>query len=625
MFSTNSTFGDGMHDAPFTALKRVEGYLPIGDHGLIGDGATAALVGRDGGISWLCVPRFDSPPLFCGLLDARGGGAFTLAPDEPFEARQYYKEDTAVLVTEMRTASGLLRITDALALTSSADLSEDAMSARGELVRCAKVQQGQMRVRVFVKPCGGGDARARGDGLNIRCKEHPDLDLQLSANVELRGLENLFELREGDSVDLMLRWSGGHYHYHPLSPSALIQNTADAWRQWSRQFSYDGPQKWLVGRSAITLKLLDHFENGAIIAAPTSSLPECIGGSLNWDYRYVWIRDAAFSVYALRRIGLPREADAFLGWVLDQLERRDEPKLMYTLYGGDLPREYEDKSLEGYRRSQPVRWGNDADGQRQDDIYGEIVDCAYQWASPKKWSKNCGIDAPLWQRLCELAEAAAENWGRKDHGIWELRGGGRRYTYSAGLCHVALDRMVKLAQATGLPGDVARWRKTAGQIQQAILQDAWSDEKQSLVMCLDGGGLDASLLTLPIRRVVPPDHPRMVATVKAIMDGLGAGDGLLYRFAEKNDSGGSPCEEGAFLLCSFWLVDNLTEQGRLDEAAELYDSLCDRAGPLGLLPEQIDPATGDFLGNYPQAFSHVGVIASGLRLSRAQARKRGNS
>jgi GH15 family glucan-1,4-alpha-glucosidase len=598
-----------MNEVKPVSLK--DGYLPIEDHGLIGDGSTAALVGRDGAISWMCAPRFDSPPLFCRLLDARRGGAFTVAPEDLIESRQYYETDTAALVTEMRSPGGLVRVTDALTLRQGADLREDAAAERRELVRLVEAVQGTVRLRIEIEPRGGARAEARSAGLCVRSAARPDLDLQLSHSVPLEGLRTVMTFSEGDRFYLTLRWSGASGRHHPLSPEDSLEATRRAWRRWVASLSYEGPQRELVHRSALTLKLLDHFENGAIVAAPTSSLPEAIGGERNWDYRYAWVRDAAFSVYALNRIGCPEEASGFLGWVLDAVERDGRPKVLYDLDGAAPPPERIDAELEGYRHSRPVRWGNAAAEQIQHDVYGEILDCAYQWAA-----HHGEIDAALWSKLCRLIEAAAIEWRAPDQGIWEVRTLGRPFTYSAALCQVALDRGARMVERFKLPGDAARWRAAADEICQAILNEAWDEKLNSLTEHLGGGGLDASLLSLPLRRVIPADHPRMVATTEAIFERLDAGTGLLYRYLPHESPDGLVGCEGAFLLCSFWLVDNLAYQGRLEKAMDLFDSLCHRANPLGLLPEQIDPVSGAFLGNFPQAFSHVGLISSAVNLRR---------
>jgi GH15 family glucan-1,4-alpha-glucosidase len=588
-----------------------DGYLPIEDHGLIGDGETAALVGREGAVSWMCVPRFDSPPLFCRLLDARRGGAFIVAPEVLIESRQFYEPESAVLVTEMRSHGGLLRVTDALTLRQGADLREDAPAGRNELVRLVEALEGSVSLKIEIEPRGGAQAEARCAGLRLRSNDRPDLDLLLTSTVPLVGLHTVLTVNKGDRLFLTLRWGGGSGRHHPLSPEDSLHATRQAWRRWAARLNYEGPRRELVHRSAITLKLLDHFENGAIVAAPTSSLPEAIGGVRNWDYRYSWVRDAAFSVYALNRIGFPDVASGFLGWVLDAAERGGRPRVLYDLDGNPPPPERADAELEGYRGSRPVRWGNAAAEQIQHDVYGEILDCAYQWAV-----HHGNIDEALWVELRKLIEAAGREWRRPDQGIWEVRTPGKPFTYSAALCQVALDRGARLSERYRLPGETARWRAAADEIRQAILNEAWDEELNSLTEHLGGGGLDAGLLSLPLRRVIPADHPQMVATTAAIVDRLGAGAGLLYRYLPHKSPDGLAGREGAFLLCSFWLVDNLSYQGRLEEALDLFDSLCGRANALGLLPEQIDPSSGAFLGNFPQAFSHVGLISSAVNLSR---------
>jgi GH15 family glucan-1,4-alpha-glucosidase len=588
--------------------------LALEDLGLIGDGSTVALVGRDGSIPWLCIPEFDSEPLFCGLLDRTSGGHFGLTLEGLVEARQYYEPDTGVLFAELRGTTGAVRITDALGLRSSADLTDDSPADRCELIRSAVVLAGHVRLQVDLEPRGGATAREVFDGLEVRAVSHPDLRIHLRSNRPVSGLQYGYDLGEGERLDLVLSWGRIHRH-HPLDVESRLRETASAWRRWMANFAYSGPQEPLVRRSAITLKLCDHWVNGSLVAAPTSSLPAPVGGVRNWDYRYAWIRDAGFAVFALRRIGFVNEADAFLGWVLDAFERSRTPRIMYTLEGDAVPEEWEDGQLEGYRRSSPVRWGNGAADQRQHDVYGEVLDCAHQWVI------NGGeCEAPLWAGLAGLADAAGRSWRQPDQGIWEVRSEGRIFTYSAGMCQVALDRAAAIAERLRLPGPIAGWKAAAAGLQDTILNDAWSEEGQTISEHLDGdNSVDSSLLALPLRRVVPADHPRMIATTKAIAERLSAGNGLLYRYLHGDSPDGIPGDEGAFLLCSFWLVDNLAGQGRLDEAEQLYASLCARASPAGLLSEQINPSTGEFIGNFPQAFSHIGVIASGVTLARARA------
>jgi GH15 family glucan-1,4-alpha-glucosidase len=594
-------------------VRRRDGYLALEDMGLIGDGATSALVGLDGSIPWLCLPRFDSEPLFCSLLDHDRGGCFPVAPDEVVEARQRYEPDTAVLITELRSPTGLVAVMDAMALRPGSDLSDDAPGGRHELIRSAVVLDGSVRLRVELEPRGGGSAYRAAGGLSVEARGRQDLDLHVRCNRPLESLRTVHELGAGDRLSVALSWAGAHRH-HRFGVEELLDATARSWRRWMEGFHYEGPESTLVRRAALILKLCDHWSNGALVAAPTSSLPAPIGGVRNWDYRYTWIRDASFSVYALRRIGFAEEAGAFLGWVLDTFEHGAAPKIMYALDGGAVPDERVDAELEGYRRSAPVRWGNGAADQRQHDVYGEVLDCAYQWV------RGGGrIDGHLWRRLASLADLAMDAWRLPDQGIWEVRSDGRVFTYSAGLCQVALDRAARIAESLNLPGPISKWQRAADDLRDTVLERSWDEAAQTLTEDFDGGGgLDASLLALPLRRVVAAEHPRMRATTAAVADRLSAGGGLLYRYLHEDSPDGIPGDEGAFVLCSFWLVENLARQGQLDEAAELYASLCARASSVGLLPEQIDPSTGEFFGNFPQAFSHIGVIAAGVTLARTR-------
>ncbi|WP_370417635.1 glycoside hydrolase family 15 protein [Streptomyces sp. QH1-20] len=590
-----------------------EGYLPIEDHGLIGDGRGSALVGRDGAVSFMCVPRFDSPPLFCSLLDRHNGGNFLLSPEGVRESRQHYVEDTGVLVTELRSDTGIVEVTDAFLLNRGAHLEHDAPAGTGELIRRACVIHGSVRLRVKVHPRGGGHFVREHSGWQMTCSRQ-QLTLQLSSSRALPAADCTLTLSAGEELWLAVRWS--RPRGQPQGPTGRdgIEDTVRVWRRWTSQVVDDVPRSDLVRRSAITLKLLDHVQNGAIVAAPTSSLPECIGGDRNWDYRFAWVRDAAYAVFALRRIGLPMEAGGFLSWVLSAAQRDGRPRVVYDIDGRPPAPEVIDEQLEGYRGSVPVRWGNAAAEQVQHDVYGEILDCAFQWAAT-----GARLDSELWDRLVTLAEHARTAWESPDHGIWEVRTQGRPFTYSAAMCQVALDRAARLARRLHLPGDPDTWAAEARSLTGRILRDAWDERMNALTEHLGpGGGLDASLLALPLRRVLPADHPRMVATTQAITDRLGAGGGLLYRYLPRESPDGINQPEGAFVLCSFWLVDNLAGQGRTDQASELFDTLCSYASPLGLFSEQIDPADCSFLGNFPQGLSHVGLISSAVILARTQ-------
>jgi alpha,alpha-trehalase len=426
-------------DPSFRPVRRRDGYLALEDMGLIGDGTTAALVGLDGGVEWLCVPRFDSEPLFCALLDHAGGGRFTVAPAEVLEARQRYEPDAAVLVTESRSPTGVLAVSGGLALRPGAILSDDAPAGRRELIRSAVVVDGSVAVRVEIEPWGGASAEAAAGGLFVQALRRPDLELHVRCNRPLGGLRSVHQLHAGERLDVALSWAGGH-RYHRFDEEELLAATARSWRQWVQGFAYDGPEGELVRGSALTLKLCDHWSNGALVAAPTSSLPAPIGGVRNWDYRYTWIRDAPFSVYALRRIGFEEEASAFLGWVLDTFEHGTAPKIMYDLEGGPVPDERVEDELEGYRRSAPVRRGNGAADQLQHDVYGEVM------TAPLGGSAV----APASTDISGRGWSPWPTW-RRTPGAFPIREY-RVFTYSAGLCQVALDRAARLAEQLGLPG-----------------------------------------------------------------------------------------------------------------------------------------------------------------------------
>ncbi|MDP9983705.1 GH15 family glucan-1,4-alpha-glucosidase [Pseudarthrobacter oxydans] len=606
--------------AHMRAVVRRDGYLPIEDHGLIGDGSTCALVGRDGAISWLCIPEFDSPPFLAGILDLENGGCFEIAPVSIHSAAQRYMEDSCVLVTTLASDRGTLQITDCLSLRSGADLVEPVPAGRSELLRHVQAVGGDVRLRIRLEPKTGVTFDELAGGWRFDWHSGRVSEVYLWTSVELapdgRGLSTELTLRAGETITATLHWSGRfRLRQHP-DPRKLIDQTVAAWRRWASALDCQGSQAELMKRSALTLKLLDHAETGAIMAAATSSLPEWPGAPRNWDYRYTWVRDASFSNYVFRRIGDRSDAEVFLAWVLTNVERDGVPHVMYALDGSQPPEEVQDPLLRGYRGSAPVRWGNGAIHQQQHDVYGEIIDIAYQWSS-----SGARVDARLWAALVPIVELAISSWRTPDSGPWEIRSTGRPFTYSAALCYVAVDRAIQIARKHGLPYPKGRWEAAAKEIREAALTQSWNPELQTFTEHLGGtGGLDAALLTLPVRNVIAFDDPRMVATTKAVAEGLDAGNGLLYRYLPEVSPDGLPGGEGAFLLCSFWLVDNLAGQGRLDEAYALYETLCGRANPLGLLPEQIHPETGEFLGNFPQAFSHVGVLASGLRLLKAGRR-----
>lgn len=603
--------GSTREELEFRPLTYHDGYLPIGDHGLIGDGTTAALVGIDGAIGWLCLPRFDGEAIFCSILDRSRGGKFSLDAGPVHGARHRYFGDSSVLITELKVEGAVIRITDLMPMRRGADLTAAVAADVGELLRVVEVVEGEATVEASISVQGGLQAERDRNGVRLRLNRYPDVDLLLEASMELQGAGGQWRLRQGESVAFCLRWNGGTGASSVDSPVAAITNTVEGWLAWLKAFHYQGPQRAKVQRSAITIKMLDYLANGALIAAPTSSLPEHIGGERNWDYRYVWVRDAAFAVNALRRIGLDREAWQFLSWILG-LGRKHHINVMYNLDGNPRIEERIDPALEGYRGSSPVRWGNGAYDQEQHDVYGELLDCAFQWTT-----HGGRITEDLWSHLRFFVDRAAEVWNTPDQGIWEVRTKGMVQTYSAGICQVALDRGARMAKRFNLAGDIGRWERTSREIRETILTSAWDEEKGYLTQGLHGGHLDAAILNLPIRRALPADHHRVIRTVQAVDDVLGAGDGLIYRYLHDESPDGLRGHEGAFVLCSFWMIDNLTLQGRTEEAQDRFERMCNRTNILGLLPEEIDPSSGEFLGNFPQAFSHLGMISSGHYLERS--------
>ncbi|WP_380172576.1 glycoside hydrolase family 15 protein [Kineococcus sp. DHX-1] len=581
-------------------------YPPIADHALVGDGETAALVGLDARIAWACLPRFDSPAVFASLLDADRGGRWDLPVRDLRSSRQHYLPGSAVLVTELTTGTGTLRVTDALLLDGA--LRPRTSSATGALGRLLEVTHGTVDVRTVLR---GRDGAAV-EGSPVPLPDGGERALHLSSS---RDTGRGHVLRAGDRWALTLSWTGEPLDLDPDALAEALQRTDTAWRDWSAGVRFDGPHADLVLRSAITLKLCDHHASGAVVAAPTSSLPEAVGGERNWDYRFTWVRDAAYTVYALRRIGMVEESDAFLDWVLDAATREDaRPDVLYTLDGTFPQDEIEDEDFEGYRGSGPVRWGNGASGQLQHDVYGEILDCAYQHV------RHGGtLTDARWAHLEHLGRLAERHHLTPDQGIWEIRDAGRPFTYSVAMCQVAFDRLARLAELSGRADRAAHWRTLADDVREDLLERAWSEEDGCFTEHLDQPGtLDASLLALPLRRVVDAADPRMVATVDAVARKLSPGGGLLYRYLHADSPDGLEGNEGAFVLCSFWWVDNLVQSGRVQEARELFESLAARVNHVGLLAEQVEPTTGEFLGNFPQAFSHIGLISSAVLLARTE-------
>jgi GH15 family glucan-1,4-alpha-glucosidase len=601
-------------------------YKKISDYGIIGDLHTVALVGLDGSIDWLCMPYIDSPSIFAAILDDEKGGRFSVSPvGEGWQSTAMYEPGTNVLVTTFRTPSGLLKLTDFMPVHPGVE--RGAEKERHEIFRLAQCTEGEVRVRAYFDPqfdYARAEAYLRREGNGILASSEGGESLYLASSEEMTisgcVCEAEFSLSEGQGAWLNMTYgpSSGE-GLDPARAEKALEETEDYWREWLRKSETGRPldlgkYKDMVERSALVLKLLYYAPTGTIAAAPTTSLPEEIGGMRNWDYRFTWIRDASFTLRALFNLGHLSETEGYLRWITGVLREHGTGRLqiMYGLRGEEDLREEELPHLAGYRGSRPVRIGNAAARQRQLDIYGEIMDAAL------KLSDYVGkIDPGAWPYLRGICDHVVKHWGEKDSGIWEVRGGPWHFVYSKVMCWLALDRGTTIARRYGFPADLDRWERTMGEIRAEVLARGWSDEKKSFVQHYDTEALDASSLVFPMLGFVPFDDPRAKSTMEAVRKELGHG-GFLYRYRSEDGLRGG---EGVFLLCNFWLVDNLVEQGRLEEAEVLLAKMEAVANHLGLFSEQYDLETGELLGNFPQAFTHIGYVNSVVALVSARAER----
>ncbi|HUG91636.1 MAG TPA: glycoside hydrolase family 15 protein [Planctomycetaceae bacterium] len=604
-------------------------YQPIENYGLIGNLQTAALVGMNGSIDWLCVPRFDSPSVFAAILDDQKGGRFRIAPPEDgLRLHQHYWPNTNILVTRFLHPDGIGELVDYMPV-GGAGGSRDEL-----LVRRVRVVHGQMPFRLECRPAFDY-ARAGHDlsMLDHGCRfDGPGLSLGLAGSVPLRrdgdGVASDFVLGTGESTTFVLRRLEAAGDSGPCPGSVeseeRFRETVTYWQRWLSHCTYQGRWREVVHRSALVLKLLTYEPSGAVVAAPTTSLPEHIGGVRNWDYRYAWLRDASFTLYALMRIGFTEEAARFMSWLEDRWHDDESAaagplQLMYGIDGRtELPEE-ELPHLEGYRGSRPVRIGNGAYDQLQLDIYGELMDSAYLF---NKYGTPIGYDA--WKDLSRVVDWVSHNWAREDEGIWEVRGGRRHFVYSRLMCWVALDRGLRLAAKRSFPADRARWLRVRDEIYEEIMQQGWDPQRRAFVQAYGSSALDASNLLMPLVFFAAPNDPRMLATIDAIRQpleqgGLSAGS-LVYRYDPLDAPDGLAGSEGTFNMCSFWLVEALTRAGRtdsrrLEEARLLFEEMLGYANHLGLYAEQTG-YQGEALGNFPQAFTHLALISAAFNLDR---------
>jgi len=600
-------------------------YQPIENHGIIGNLRSAALVAMDGSVDWLCLPRFDSPSVFAAILDDKKGGVFRIAPAHPpVRTRQFYWPDTNVLVTEFWSADGTLSITDYMPVSEGP----------AQLVRTVRAERGSVAFRMECRPAFNY-ARDQHQTLVVQHGARfrsTSLSLEMAAGLPLHtfddGVACEAALKEGQSATFIVRIAPENAgdsvaHISGEEATSLLQGTLDYWRAWISRSNYRGRWREMVHRSALVLELLTYEPTGAVVAAPTCSLPEAVGGIRNWDYRYSWIRDSAFTLYGLLRVGLTDEAIRFMGW-LEKLCADLEPhESLQTVYGIDGRRDLTEQTLnhlEGYKGSSPVRIGNQAYRQLQLDIYGALLDAVYlfnKYANP--------ISAELWKDLRRLVDWVAANWRTEDSGIWEVRGPKQHFVYSKLMCWVALDRALRLAFQRSFPADRSRWLECRDAIYQSILDEGWNPQRRTFVQGFGGSSLDAGVLAMPLVFFMSPSDPMMLDTLAAINRPRAQGglvdDHMAYRYAVDQTDDGLTGEEGAFNMCTFWLVEALTRAGRADpsrlqDAGLIFEKMLGRANHLGLYSEETGPR-GEALGNFPQAFTHMGLISAAFNLDRA--------
>jgi GH15 family glucan-1,4-alpha-glucosidase len=662
-------------------------YRPISQYGVIGDCRTAALVGPDGSIDWCCLPHFDSPAVFCRLLDADHGGFFRLNLVGGAQAAMAYLPGTNILETMLSNASGRLRLVDFMpirkrwegaqvvrhmgaSLASRASLKLGAalertlgndVAAAHRLQRMATCLEGRVEVEVTLKatfdyarqpaqiePVHLADdvtgALLWADGCylalvvrRIATSEHNGAAAPLALEQAGHTLHLRAPLQAGDHLMAALNYARDHAEARRLLGQLArhtfeddLEETRAYWLNWSKRCDYSGPYEQAVLRSALALKLCTFEPTGAIVAAPTTSLPEWIGGVRNWDYRYTWLRDSAFTLAALGNLGYYDEARNYFHFLHDlHLRRGDDVRIMYSIRG-ESDHHLEEQTLdhlEGYQGSRPVRIGNGAAQQRQLDIYGELLDTAYSYLRHAGFREYAGMqrNRDLWSFCSMVADYVVEHWQDVDRGIWEVRGDPQPFVYSRVMCWVALDRACKLARHYRHNNHADRWEASRDAIRQDILARGYSETLQSFTQAYGNDVLDAANLRVLLVRFLSPDSPQMQQTVDATLRTLAGSHGVVYRYRTAEDAAsdgatddGLPGKEGAFLACAFWLVDDLCYLGRIEEARERFEGLLHFASPLGLFAEEVDPESGAHLGNYPQAFTHIGLINSAITLQRAQ-------
>jgi GH15 family glucan-1,4-alpha-glucosidase len=604
----------------------------IAEHGIIGDLQTCALVTTDGSIDWFCAPRFDSPSVFGALLDDARGGRFRIRPSgTEYTAKQMYLPDTAILVTRFFTADGLGQVVDFMppagaTATDNHRLVRIVHCVRGrmtfEVDLAPRFDYGRQAHRTEVTPAGAVFS-ADGQSLTLHSVREPDDERVGRARVEDGDVHATLDLTAGELRGMVLESAaeGPPREIRPAEIMRLLDETEDFWSAWLAGSSYTGRWREAVQRSAITLKLMTYAPSGGLVAAPTAGLPEQIGGERNWDYRYTWVRDASFSVHALLKLGMVEEAAQFGRWLGDRVRERigsdsGPLNIMYRIDGSSDLKEDVLDHWSGYRASAPVRIGNGAAEQLQLDIYGEALDSIYA-------ADRAGLPLPHqgWSAICSVLDWLCENWDQPEEGIWETRGGRQPFTYGRVMCWVAFDRGIRMAAAHGLPASVERWTAERDQIYRQVMQRGFHESRKAFVQHYDTDVLDSALLRMPTVGFLDARDPLWASTLRAMDDEL-VTDSLVYRYDPEASPDGLRGAEGTFSLCTFAYVDALTRAGRLDDARRAFEKMLTYANHVGLYSEEI-ALTGEQIGNFPQAFTHLALIDAATSLDAALDRRRG--
>jgi GH15 family glucan-1,4-alpha-glucosidase len=596
-------------------------YQPIESHGVIGDMHSVALIGMDGNIDWCCLPRFDSPSLFGSLLDDEKGGFCSLAAVGENKLRQMYLPESNVLMTRFLNPDGVGEVTDFMPVSRISG--GPAEKEVRQIVRIARAVRGDVTFRFVCRPAfnfarDSHDVKTLDNGYLFSA---PNSCLLVSGEREVHiddgAVAGEFTLKPGETAAFILRFAEGDTDVRDGRQSAtdLLNETLRFWREWMSHNQYQGRWREMVSRSALLLKLLTYQPTGAIVAAPTTSLPEQIGGVRNWDYRFTWVRDAAFTIYALIRLGFSGEAEAFANFIQARAREKDQSadgplSVLYTISGSQSVEEVTLDHLAGYKGSKPVRAGNAAVDHLQLDIYGELLDSLYlinKYGTPVSWD--------MWVQIERMLDWVSKNWERPDRSIWEVRGELQQFTYSKAQCWVALDRGLRIARQRSFPSDIELWLKARNDIYRTVMDKSWNEKRGAFTQYFGSDSLDASILTLPLTKFISPNDPRMLSTLDAVRSEL-VNDTLVrrYKIGEAAQDG-LPGNEGTFTVCSFWLVEACARAGKLEEAQLLFEKMLTYANHLGLFGEEIGPS-GEALGNFPQAFTHLGLISAAVNLNR---------